>query len=477
MTYLLRVQKALAEILSPASAKTSDDVIKYFSNAIIWELQKAILCGEHYDPTANSNLTKIVNTIIEIESLLVTTKEEPTPPILNSSRKWKDIDSRNFYKYILIFHKRYRATFSALIVSVEQSLKNLSEGKDGTVVDTKNFQGYNWLQDFSVVLNPDPDVEKNVLNYNVYITNILLAYLDDYLECNEETILLLRNVQNFLTQATIPDDDENTVRNVLLDKASFLEYKVQYRRSRENKEDQATTVSMPTLNSKNKYIHFAKKIENHYRGSYNQVELNDYVQSLTGTVAYPDGINFEPFHHLNRFYIKSLGSDLLTNESHVNSILDKLTELLPQLESFKLFDQIAFKSVYKLLSNSALKLQLQKESQDGFQQIINDIQTFLKKDEKSDIAYFEIITEKIKAQSNSHSFPDYYCYILVIKHLNALLNHLISEPQSIISDDVSKIEEQKIHQKISELLTCIRKVYGALLFHLSQNLSKMMSHK
>src|SRR5882724_8251637 len=141
MTYLQQAIDNLNELIQPGPERTNDEVLKFFSSMIILQIQKSILSGEQYNEDSTKEIAELNKLIGDLNELI------PTEENKGSEWVWKGIVIEELLKAVKILQNGYLPNLTALVKAVKISVENLSNVKDGLIIDTKKFQGYALLQE------------------------------------------------------------------------------------------------------------------------------------------------------------------------------------------------------------------------------------------------------------------------------------------------------------------------------------------
>lgn len=464
---LTKTLENLEEIVQEESTWKSKKVLFFFSDTIIKNLQLAILSGEHYEENAGELLTRISSIIADVYFLLFEIKTKKF--------SWADIDIETLKKSIQECQNLYLFPFESVINTVSRNLESLLTGDDGITVDVRTFEGYNILQELPELLSLPAETEAKISNFYLFHINLLLACLDDYLECSDVNILMLQNVLSFLEERVISKDE---VTSLLADKARFLQYKINYRNSRPRNDEEPDDHNRSPIiidQEENAYASFITEILDHTNGNFNPRILLAEIQSFKKEAI--NDIRLAPFHHLNRYYTHKI-TDVAERKRKITILLDKLDELNDNVSDLSRFDQIAFRSFHKLLSNSRLRAELDLKKESDFKILLQQLKGFIEDgqlDTQSTI--LDETFDQISLISSEHNFTDYYCYVVFIKFLNEFLNFLINNPSKLVETVDPSIDEAILKRKTNLIINYISEKYLLALSQLKIILRQLMTHK
>jgi len=478
---------AKEKILNLTSSYPAYEAINVCLNdQLIEEIQEAIIEGEQYLDDAITNVVDLNTAILALEEIIPTNETEVQE---------KDKKARlKIIKSLKIFRSIYILNLELLVQAVNISQQNLAIEQEGVVVDTSKYQLYSFLNEITTILESientkEKEHEASVIKYSLFLINVLLAYLDDYLECNESAITKLADVVLYLK-----NKHNTTLRNskILRDKAEFLIYKILYRNSRPNKENGFAHSQPAPLGSDNIFAPFSEKITKHYAESFSVPVMKNQLASFD--VNDIKKVKLEPFHHLNRFYTKRIETDLVTAEEGIDFLFNKISALCKQSSTLEMYNQNSFISVKKLIENSRLKVRFQRIINEGYHDFINSFQLYLRSSESNFRTELEVFETEISKIRNNTTFADYYCYLTFIRFLNQFIEEFIQHPGKIISEEflaqyLEVTEEDKknnitrvnkdsiLRERFESLMNKIKNTYSHSIIELQRNLRLMVTHK
>lgn len=495
----------------------SAQYFEFLSSDLILRFQKSILEGDQYQIEASQTLTALEGEISNLNELFSENEAKVTEPILEKYETSEEQSSsknttsgevdpvplveqvsasinetdliKKCLQAVQILQKGYIPNLKALITSIKQSQENLSEIQDGLVIDTHKFEGYDLFLEIAILIDQESANENKIYNYHLFLINLLLAYVDDYLECNDSTISTLDGVISFLAN----DHKDSQIKSVLKEKAEFLKYKIQFRFSRPNS-DNSVLRAIPNDLESNIFTPLCDKIKNHYQNNFPFPGLISKVVAFKSTDI--NSLELENFHHLNRYYSKFDELHLNDGQDGLKILEAKLSEFSKQ--DFSIYDSNALNSVEKLIKNSLLRIEFRKQEFEGYTLIIESFRKILvgSEDEAKIESQLTLMKERINSIRPAQKFPDYYCYILFVKFMNKMIDEFIRHPDKIITKDFfqtlldnkqlllqSSDEEvlnnvvSTIRRKLEILADHIKTIYTQSLKELQDDLRIMVTHK
>jgi len=458
-TPLLALLQERLRDFTPANIIEKIDAYTSFVESIPITLHKAILTGEYY--ASNEILVEISTGLTKLQ-----------PP------EGSNDDLYLIYKQTEAFF-RY---FAELSSKVQSNVRDLMAGNDGNIYDLRSFSSYMTFKDLSLFMKFE-DIELNEIIYRI---NILLAYIDEQLECSIELKSELKSIYNFLKE----NEDNGNVNTsdfikILKSKADFLLHKIDYRIYLSAKKNDELFRNKPKLlEVDNAYIKMQEKIEYHY-SNFEAEEYNrelKVIEKLNANDANVKGLwKIEPFHHMNRLVNNKDNGQYFKILKDRSAAADKLQKRLA--EALEVVsdecDKISFQGAFNLLKNAQQNVELEIEKAGTYKTIITQLSGILK--EKSEInVSIDFITEKIKDTENfsgNGSVPNYYCYMQLIKFMHSLLDSLIKIPENLITEEIREIREDRIHNRFDNIILGIETQYNKIHNLLIQVFEKMGSHK
>lgn len=472
MQFLERIIGTLKELKNTQEPLENDRVLDFLSIEIIWLLQKAILAGEYYDlrnKKASTYIIAIQDEISDFETLL-------SGGGLNLVIALEGEEIKKFSEAIIFFKDKYLKNFLTLAEDVNNRLNSFYSGKDGYISEINSLANSPFSIELTEIMKSDKDVQIQIYNNYTFQVNLLLAYLDDSLECTEEIYSILKKTKSSLENLK-PNKFGSDVIRKLIDKVNILAFKINFRNTHKSKENYIKPRTSLVVDSQNSYYEFYKKIDKHYN------ELREIeIRNLLTEVYSMDGRNItslkaEPFHHLNRYYKNTSEYNFPEKAKYIENLEKKLNEFKPVHENLSLYNKIAYASIEKLLTNSELGLFLRTNAANYFPDIISHFQKYIKGDEKNPAPVFlNGLQEKLKTIADEEHFPDYHCYTLLIKFLNDFVSFLIKQPNLLLSPEILKIEEPVIKSKIDSIIKYNENIYTETIRDLENSLDKMITH-
>jgi hypothetical protein len=471
------------QILDQNSTWKAKNVIQFLSSDIVFLFHKAILAGEHFDET-------FLNELPEKYSLELV--EKLSDPTLLANSEWKDADITLVTALSKNLENRYFRPLAALKKYISSNNQQISDGQLGQPINIAKFQSYNIIREVGAVFGLKKSNEIELSHFYTFHINLLLAYTDFNLECNERVVEILDDAIQFLNNVTL-DPAVVEIKNKLYDKAEFLKYKIKYRLLlAEKNKDNSGTINFENelpISAGNSFATFVTIINNHYNCSIDEVALKKEVESYTlPNIA---DIKMAPFYHLNRFYFKSKTFDKSLRSKSNKLLFDKISEIEKIISKNKnprlrlktlhttpisIYEKIAIRSVYKLINNSKLRIELDECREKGFSTRIESLNDYFK-NSKIGKSCLEQKFSDVRKQSTDHRHPDFYCCVLFAEYLNSLFDFLIKNPEKIFSIVSTKDEKINLKENADSLIEHIVKVYKDTLAILAKALQKVSTYK
>lgn len=426
-------------------------------------LQKAILCGE-YHLSKNRDVIDIIERALDDKEF-----GEEVKLIEQNKSEEKD----NSIRYI---KQRLFTPFKELSNNVTENLRNFHEHKEGNTKDIKIFQEFDLKNELAELFKLTDSVKQNLPIELTYQANIMLAYIDEYLECNNEILRGLKNVKSYLELLTLdltygevfPRNKE--ILKILIDKVNFLIFKINYRKF---------------LSEKNTYADFDKEIPHNsvYKVFYKRISLH-YENAGQKIVSIQNSINqnphfiLEPYHHLNRCINKEIG---ITGHSYCKSqieiLIRKLNEKIDLPEYKDTFNQVALQSLQNLLNNTSFKLELKLQESKEFNDILQNFLPLLTNaktvENESFLGDFQT---KMKNFSTDSPIHDYYCFKSFVEFLNKAIIYLKKNPEKLIPQQ-DQYNESNLKAGVNEIINRITNYYRNSLVDLDSTFRKMLTHQ
>lgn len=378
-------------------------------------------------------------------------------------------------KLIKKFRDKYLDKLNELTKSVTNNLDFFSSGQEGIIADTKLLKNYKLKNELAETLGSRISLD-DILNDSLFELNILLAYMDEYLECNDEMQGELKSIRSYLKN-DLRNNLNGEIFGIIKYKADFLEFKISWR----NCHDPENSLGQyPELDDNNVFHPFEKKLILHYK------ELRKYiVRKFEKSIEEfsPDkleAVTLEEFHHLNRYYKKILSDTEEYRKILICLCLNKTKEL-GGMESGELFDQIAYKSIFNLLSNSSIHLALKIEEKDNYALIIAEFeQAILKGAINPRSEFLNTKFNEIKHIVDSSYLSDFYCYKILLGFVNEFIWYLQSNPERIIVFDKKNFDEESLKlakDKALLVIASLKSLAQQVLKEFKLSLRKMMTHE
>lgn len=465
----------LDKIVQYISNKTPDPAESFLTPELLMLTHKAILSGEYYEKGSIDKIKEIKKQLGGLQSALevatITFPGSPAPAaaipaakIVISDRAEKELEQ---------YDTRFLSKLQELTSSVVENLSFSATGEDGVIVDTAPLRNYKFKKDVADLLHTGVSTDE-ILNDMMFEINILLAYLDEYLECNKEILDELTAIDRHLKKQ-FRNDVNGEIFDLLKQKAAFLAYKIQ----RRNKKTKPLT-SIPEWDENNAYSEFKHKLDAHYKTKKQTVK-----QAILSCEEYnPEtspSCKLEDFHGASHFFRRVSEDHNGYRKNELEKLLKKIQRKRKTEGNLSLFDQVAFKSFDTLLFNSSIDFKIRLEKEDAnFSNVLADIRNFLSgKKETANVTFLDEIEKELTHYSGINS-QNYYCYELFLEFLDSLLKYLRSNPAKTVNFEKNTLDETdlgEIRKRIESLTSYIRTLYASALNHINSNLDKMMTHE
>jgi hypothetical protein len=464
MSFLSNVELALQNI--KANLRSRESVEEFFSEHIVMLLHKAILTGEYYKCSA-ARIESIQNLFTAIT---VDVKVGKSIPWVGNRAALLELITNRF--------KRYFRLFADLSKRLKENLSHYNSDKERKIFDIGIYEDYYLKEEMADV------TQKDLASDSIYRINILLAYLDEYLECTENIRSKLVHIGRFLDEKETLAELEPII-TALKSKVEFLQFKIEYR------EKHNIGGSLPQIEVTNKYYSFYRDVQDHYRDlSYVEViQYKDWVRSFS--VADPSNFKLAPFHHLNRYLSKKREAKGLMKHikrSNLQEAEKEAADLLkilevekskPEYSKLTLFDRIAFMSVENLLYDTSLAIELELIKENDFENIGKNISSYLLTGENEDVFFLREYLERIKKFSNQKGkIHDFYCFIVFLKFLNKMIDYFKSNPQLVINMVTpNQVPLDLSRLRINDMIMYLRGIYKETLIEFNRALDLLVTYK
>jgi len=303
--------------------------------------------------------------------------------------------------------------------------------------------------------------EKNNLNeskakpgYFLFLINLSLAELDEYLECNDKCLEELNVFKKYFQDgaiSSISDKWQSPIIKILKDKCEYLEFKINFRKNK--------TLIIDNI-AENAFRHFYDETISHY-GARDIFGCSKFINDCCSEIDYSQvDLKAKKLHQINK-YLKSTKN--LKNKAKI----EKITDIISQVsfnEKEVDFEKVSYDSVSNLLQNTKLYLVLEEEKANNFESFI--CQDLYKKN-------ILATTNKIKKQIDielERDYIDYRGYEYVIDFLNELFDKLQNFQISDEDFENVNIENLKVYFiTIKGNVTRLMKFYEDILLKLENN--------
>lgn len=330
--------------------------------------------------------------------------------------------------------------------------------------------------------------------YFLFLINLSLAELDEYLECSEWCLSEIDLLENYLENSnTIFSKWYSQIIKILKDKCKYLRYKINYRATRKSDikitEDSAFYEFYEETNK-----HYTKEnivngvseiINNCWDENSSKTVIEDgkqkrfaiFFKKAVNTDAYrrlssTAILNSKKIHQLNKFLKNTTTLNLDEKLSNISTLVQNIEAQLTNTTSE--FQQIYLHSSLNLLQNTQLFLILKQEEIIGYKNICGDNFYTGSAFQKSNS-----FRKKIEGELN-RLYKDYRGYEHVIDFLDTLFEKL-QNPESFF--DFFKKEEHNIDdlklgiykENILKNINIIKRFYEEILLKIEEN-KKYLTH-
>lgn len=483
-TFLAEIEKSLLETSNNLTSTSSTEALKdFFSQDVTLLLQKSLLSGEYYDLDAKEAITRIRAFILKIsEKIRVITTQ------LGKSVQTQGQDASTLLLIanwlttqteIKEFDLQYITKYISFVNNLNSNLDRLYSGQDSSIVDLESFDVILNLAELSQTLTLAGLKEKitDYSSYTFFQLNMFLCYMDEYLEFSTISVIRLERAIKYL-QLQKENKNNKEVRSILIDKAKFLIFKIEYRKTHKGiLLDRRRVVE--EINATNKFYQLYLSTIRHY----SKLTIQDQQESRNELDAYTDSNlqtwKMSVFHDLNKIYHRLKPDEKPeTKKKNIDNLRSKLEEKWNS-EALPLFNKVAIKSGFNLLHNSSQNLEFEIEKfEDHYNEVISDLKKFLVGSNSNPMPKFISDCHTKISEFSSHSrLPDYYCYMVFLSFLNKMIDVFTRDPKKIITSELSEIDNDTIDERIDRITTSIGNVYNTVLKELQASLTKMTTHK
>lgn len=331
--------------------------------------------------------------------------------------------------------------------------------------------------------------------YFLFLINLNLAELDEYLECSEWCLNEIDLLENYLEENSniIVDKWYSQIIDILKDKCKYLKYKINYR---------ATKKSDILITENSAFYEFYKETNEHYakENIVNGVSeiINNCWDENSSKIAIENGkpkrfgifykktintdeyrrllntanLNSKKIHQLNKFLKNTTKLNLEEKLSNISTLVTNIEGQLTNTTNE--FQQIYLHSSLNLLQNTQLFLILKQEELIGYKNICGDNFYTGSAFQKSNS-----FRKKIEGELN-RLYKDYRGYEHVIDFLDKLFDKL-QNPEyffDFLKKDEHHIDDSKLplyKENILKNINNIKKFYEEILHKIEEN-KKYLTH-
>ena len=470
MGFLTQIEEMLKSIdFTPASLDIPLIKETLSDQDISLLFQKAILSGEYIED-------KDINSISNIESQLVNLSY-----LLQSENEIRaTIDN---------IREQFFVPFKALSNDSARNLVLLGKGKEGITIDTKRFQFYRLkIEIYKAFKEGERAIISNGLNDALFQINLLLAYIDEYIECNKAFMYELSSIRDFLTKIKFsgPQDE---ITELLLEKAEYLEFKIKFRNALPQGDFTEISKEFSTISSgTNSYKELIKRTEHHYK-KFNSPPIDDLLEECINE-AKEKNFRLEAFHHLNRFIKREVKENVALERKKIEyykSVIDEHVEMIEGkiransiIGNVPLFDDISAESIAYLLKNTALFCKLRIIERNDFKGIIDPMRDYVARGEGNSYIVSEYLDRHRPKSKRKVILRDYYCYLIFLEFLNKLINFLKLDHRQLTSvyEKIDSSREREVcHGRVNAIIKDIAAVYKDALDEINLSFDILATHR
>ncbi len=459
-------------------------------------INKAVLAGEYYEKGCEELLDKIINTLSELKTKVKQTGQnnslqENNIDIIQSSGDSiveygidaKDIseektDSSQFKSDNLIVDEKtlkiHQDAVSNCKALISRTLGNFVKIIDKKKEDPDTVHLHHNIDvemtklETRFELNPQDGLDLILLHIN-----LALIEIDEFLDCESNTIAILRGYKEFFDKyklTNIGTAGQRVIAKVLQDKIVYLSEKISIRRKCSTKKH--TEIKDEIVSEENVFSSFYKLTLGHYQ---NIALINlEYLDKQYKTFNLK---HLQEVHLLNRKIRKLVYTNNRTEIDFKKIIIfiDKLViSLNEKNKENERYDEFAYRSCINMLLNTKYDIRLIREEKNEYRKL-NDKQGSL--DLKTYISKQIDIIEDFQKEKYIN---DFYPYQSLLSFINKVIDNKIRDniqclgiDKELLSEDNKKENFEKIALKLEGIKEEYIKVY-----HLFQeNLSWCRTHR
>lgn len=441
------------------------DFSKQEKENVFLYLNLSVLSGE-YLIDKNSFFKEInKSTQSEIDTLLSSSEESTKDSISENvaDSKTKKNETKIFIKAIENYKKLAKITNDNLDFQLQTEIQ-----KDDFYTQKINVESEIDKLFFDIIDNEFSEDDNIKLFYLIFLLNLRLSELDEYLDSSKGCIDELEKVYDYLDRLQQYIDKWNKqVLNILLDKTDFLILKV---KSRKNKN---IILEHKSVFEQNKYFSFFETLASHYDISEDKNGNNEFIDSKFTAKSNYKEIDIEVvenIHHFNKFIKKTTLLNCAGKVENLKGLSKRIdTEIINKSESIKNFNKFSYISAQNLIKNTELYLMLNEEETLDYKNICGE--DFYKKDVFSAINPF-----KSKILNNlDRNYNDYRGYELVIDFLDKLVDKF-ENPEDFFpfftDDTIDEITINHYKRNIKNNFQSLKEFYKDILEKFEENKDK-----
>jgi len=496
MNFLQEFLKQLSAIIKSIQTIPEDELRNFLQKDSNRLLQRAILAGEYYNESCEKQLSDIESEFSNLESLfnigIAKGIQDGTSP------NWTLDRIKESKKIIEVITRKCFGQFRELQKIVSDNLNNYLQGQprsDFNKTRPKDFEAIEQLSErptsaFAPVEDPEA-----ISDFILFRCNILIAYLDESMECNDDISNGLASINKVLEK--IETNAYQGIIDVLKHKVDFLIFKIKYRDKHPKGDKTDNGTEFAKIEITNVFHPFYLQAKNHYSDencNLKKAEIKALKDSIKRSVSLPPqhikDFKLEDFHHLNRYYRKQ-ESKLETAKKEISDLIDSLQDFMqkplsmqPDKSYFLKLDryhQVAFKTSLNSLIKTSLILDFKIQKKFDYRDLKEDVKKFIKNNNYSDVNFLSERFQQIKTISVAEDdINDFYGLVMFMEFLNDMLSYFKSNPQTVIEfdkDEEIKYEISDKKKSIIKIIDYIIKMYNEALDALNRGFQVLYSHK
>lgn len=459
-------------------------------------INKAVLAGEYYGKGCEELLDKIINRLSELKTKVKQIEQnEPlhensidiiqtsSDSIVESGIDAKDISeeradsSQSVSDNIIVDEKTLKIHQDA--VSNCKALISRTLGNFVKIIDKKkedpdtvhlhhNIDVEMTKLDTKFEQNPQDGLDLILLHIN-----LALIEIDEFLDCEGNTIAILRGYKEFFDKkklTNIGTAGQKLIIKVLEDKIIYLSEKIAIRKNCSTKKH--SEIKDEKVLNDNVFSHFYKLTLSHYQ---NTTLINlDYLKKLDKDIPFT---NLQEVHLLNRKIRKFVYVNNVTqiDFKKITKFIDKLVSLLEKkINEEERYDEFAYCSCINMLLNTKYDIGLITVEKNGYEEL-NDDQSSL--DLK---AYISNQVDIIESFQNEKYINDFYPYQSLLSFINKVIDNKIRDNIQCLGIDkelLSEDNKKENFEKIALKLESIKEEYIKVYHLFEENLSWCRTHR